>query len=205
MTLKPFTKTFNDDDCKLFKPIPLTENLGMVEPINRLPGCNPITYSNATMCTDGFDPKTMDNTGTFHIQSKLTGGYLTFDPHTKIVYANASTIDPSYRQVWGLGWAPRDLGRIVRNSEINNFFTMQNPLQIKGNDVNAWEIFSFEQQPASDYIAIKNLRYGQYLKVEKDFTISGQATSITDASLFKLITPNGGYVPEGLKPNDFRN
>jgi hypothetical protein len=198
-------KQVDDDYCKLFKPIPLTENIGMVEPIDRLPGCNPITYSNATVCTDGYDPKTMNNTGTFHIQSKLTGGYLTFDTNTTIVYANASTIDPSYRQVWGLGWAPKNLGHTVTNSEINNHFTMQDRLQIKGMDADVWEIFSFEQQPASDYIAIKNLRYGQYLKVEQDFTISGQATSITDASLFKLITPNGGYVPEGLKPNDFRN
>jgi len=205
LTLKPYRKKFNDDDCQLFKPIPLTENLGMVEPINRLPGCNPITYSNATMCTDGYDPKTMNNTGTYHIQSKLTGGYLTFDPHTDIVYANASTIDPSYRQVWGLGWAPKDLGRTVLNSEINNHFTMQNTLQVSENIVDTWEIFSFEEQPGTDYIAIKNLRYGNYLQVEKDFTISGQATSITDASLFKLVTPNGGYVPEGLKPNDFRN
>ncbi len=171
----------------------------------RLPGCNPITYSKATACSNGFEPNTMDNKGTFHIQSKLTGGYIPFDPHTENVYANGSTIDPSYRQVWGLGWAPRNLGRTVRNSEINNHFTMQDPLQIKGNDADTWEIFSFEQQAASDYVAIKNLRHGKYLQVEQDFTISGQASSITDACLFKLITLNGGYVPEGLRPNDLRH
>jgi hypothetical protein len=199
LPLKPYVKKIIDSDCQISKPVPLTENIGMVEPISRLPGCNPITYTKAVPCSDGFDPKTMDNTGTFHIQSKLTGGYLTFDPHTAIVYANGSTIDPTYRQVWGLGWAPPNLGRTVRNSEINSHFSMQDRIQLKGNTPDTWEIFSVEQQPG-DYVAIKNFRNNQYLQVEQDFTISGKATSITDACLFKLITPNGGYVPEGLKP-----
>jgi hypothetical protein len=198
-------KTIIDDDCKLSKRIPLTENIGMVEPIDRLPGCNPITYSDAVPCPQGFEPKTMNNTGTFHIQSKLTGGYLTFDPRTEIVYANGSTINPSYRQVWGLGWAPRNLGRTVRSSEINKHFTMQDPLKIRGNAADTWEIFEFEPQLRSSYIAIKNLRHGKYLQVEQDFTISGTATTITDAALFKLVTPNGGSVPEGLKLNDLRH
>jgi hypothetical protein len=193
-------KTIIDDDCKLSKRIPLTENIGMVEPIDRLPGCNPITYAKAAPCTQGSDPKSMNNQGTFHIQSKLTGGYLTFDPQTEIVYANGSTVDPDYHLVWGQGWAPKDLGRTVRNSEINKHFTMQDSLRVRGNPADTWEIFSFETQPSGGYIAIKNLRYGQYLKVESDFTISGQTTNITDAALFKLITPTGGYVPEGLKP-----
>jgi len=201
LPLQPFVKTVIDDDCKLYKRIPLTENIGMVEPIDRLPGCNPITSSNAFPCSEGFEPKTMNNEGTFHIQSKLTGLYLTFDPKTDIVYANGSTIDPDYRLVWGQGWAPKDLGRTVRNSEINRHFTMQDVLRLKGNDADTWEIFSFEQQSNTNYIAIKNLRYDQYLQVEQDFTISGQAKSITDACLFQLITPDGGYVPEGLKPS----
>lgn len=81
------------------KSVPLTENIGMVEPISRLPGCNPITYSKAVLCSNGFGPKTMNNKGTFHIQSKLTGAFLTFDPKSEIVYANGSTIDSSYRQI----------------------------------------------------------------------------------------------------------
>jgi len=203
--LTPFVKKTIDSDCELSKPVPLTENVGMIEPIDRLPGCNPITYSNALACSEGFEPTTMNNEGTFHIQSKLTGRYLTYDPHTENVYANGSTIDPSYRQIWGLGWAPRDLGRTVRNAEINKHFTMQDPLRVKGVTPDTWEIFSFEEQPQSDYIAIKNSRHGKYLQVESDFTISGKATTITDACLFKLITPNGGYVPEGLKLNDLRS
>lgn len=204
LPLQPYVKKVIDDDCELFKRIPLTENVGMVEPIERLPGCNPITYLNATACSQGFDPKTMNNTGTFYIQSKLTGLYLTFNLQTEIVNANGSTINPDYRQIWGLGWAPKDLGRTVCSSQINRHFTMQDTLKIRGNDADTWEIFSFEEQSGSDYVAIKNLRYGQYLQVERDFTISGQATVITDACLFKLITPDGGYVPEGLKPGDLR-
>ena len=193
-----------DDQCELFKHIPLTENLGMIQPIGRLPGCNPVTYTNATPCSQGLDPKSMDNNGTFYIQSKLTGLYLTYDLQTLVVSANGSTINPNYRQVWGLGWAPKDLGRTICSSEINMHFTIQDLLKIRGQDPDTWEIFSFEKQPGSDYIAIKNLRYNQYMKVEKDFTLSGQSTNITDASLFKLITPDGGYVPEGLKPGDLR-
>ena len=174
----------------------------MVEPIDRLPGCNPITYSNAVMCSQGAEPNTMNNEGTFHIQSKLTNGYLTYDPTTERVFANGSRLHPSYRQVWGLGWAPRNLGRTVRNSEINKHFTMQNTLKIKGLAASNWEIFSFEKQPATEYIAIKNFRHGKYLKVEQDFTISGNAASITDASLFQLVKPDGGFVPEGIQSSD---
>jgi len=181
------------------KSIPLTENIGMVEPISRLPGCNPITYSKAVPCTNGFEPKTMINKGTFHIQSKLTGAFLTFDPQSEIVFANGSIIDPSYREVWGLGWAPKDLGRTIRNTEINKHFTMQDPLRVRGNDADTWEIFNIEEQGRTGYVAIQNLRHNKYLQVESDFTISGKATTITDACLFKLVTPNGSYVPEGLK------
>jgi len=205
LPLQPFVKKFNDDDCELSKSVPLTENLGMIEPIDRLPGCNPITYSNAVACTRNVGPRTMNNAGTFHIQSKLTGGYLTFDPQTETVYANGSTTNPNYRQVWGLGWAPRDLGRTIRSSEINKHFTMQDPLRIRGQAANEWEIFEFEPQVRSSYIAIKNRRHGKYLQVEPDFTISGKATTITDASLFRLVTPNGGHVPEGLKMSDLSN
>lgn len=197
--MKPFVKARNEDDCELAKPIPLTENIGMVAPIDRLPGCNPITYVNAVPCSQGSEPRTMNNDGTFHIQSKLTGGYLTFDPSNERIYANGSTNDPTYRQVWGLGWAPRDLGRTVRNAEINKHFTMQDVLRVKGLTPDTWEIFSFEQQSNSEYIAIKNLRHGKYLKVEPNFTISGNSIAITDGCLFKLITPDGGYVPEGIR------
>lgn len=171
----------------------------MVAPIDRLPGCNPIRYSGAAPCSQGSDPRSMNNAGTFHIQSKTTGGYLTFDSASERVFANGSTLEPSYRQVWGLGWAPRALGQTVRNAEINKHFTMQDTLKVKGLTPDAWEVFSFETQPNSDYIAIKNARHGRYLRVEADFTISGNSATITDAGLFKLITPNGGYVPEGNK------
>ena len=176
----------------------------MVEPIARLPGCNPITYSNAVLCSQGAEPNTMNNAGTFHILSKLTNRYLTYDPATELVLANAPTSNPTYRHVWGLGWAPRNLGRTVRNVEINKHFTMQDPLKIRGNDADTWEIFSFEQQPGGEYIAIKNLRHGKYLKVEADSKITGTATMITDACLFKLVQPNGGYAPDGIKVSDLQ-
>jgi hypothetical protein len=200
--LKSFVKKFVDADCELAKSVTLTENLGMVEPIDRLPGCNPITYSDAVMCPQGFMPETMDNTGTFHILSKMTNQYVTFDPNTERVYANASATDPTYREIWGLGWAPRDQGRTVRNTELNKHFTIQDVLKVRGQDADTWEIFTFEEQAGSDYVAIKNLRHDKYLRVEPNFTISGTATIITDACLFRLVTPNGGYVPAGLKMSD---
>ncbi|CAF3141525.1 unnamed protein product [Rotaria sp. Silwood2] len=204
LPLKPFVKARVDNDCELARPIPLTENIGMIKPLDRLPGCNPITYSNAVTCSQGAEPSSMNNEGTFHIQSKVTGGYLTFDSATERVFANSSTINPTYRQVWGLGWAPRIQGRTVRNSEINKHFTMQDTLKVKGVVIDAWEIFSIEKQIDSEYVTIKNFRHGKYLKVEEDFTISGQATTITDACLFKLVTPNGGFVSEGIKLTDLQ-
>ncbi|CAF1369117.1 unnamed protein product [Didymodactylos carnosus] len=205
LPLKPFVKQSVDANCELAKPIPLTENIGMIEPIKRLPGCNPITYSNAAMCSQGSDPRSMDNTGTFHIKSKVTGRYVTFNPITEDVYANAPTNNPSYRETWGLGWAARDTGRTVRNTELNRHFTMQDKLKVRGPESDTWEIFSFEKQSDSDYIAIKNRRHGKYLQVEPDFSISGTATIITDACLFQLITPDGGHVPVGLQMSDLAN
>ena len=84
--------------------MPLTENIGLVEPIQRLSGCNPVTYSNPTVCLQGKEPSSTDNIGTFHILSKITGRYVTFNPVTENVYANASTTNPSYRETWALGW-----------------------------------------------------------------------------------------------------
>ena len=54
LPLRPFVKKSVDANCELSKAIPLTENIGMVEPIQRSPGCNPITYSNAVMCSQGI-------------------------------------------------------------------------------------------------------------------------------------------------------
>lgn len=200
--LAPYVKPQVTDNCTLARSIPLTENIGLVGPIGRLPGCNPVTASNAVPCTQGAAPNATNNQGTFFIQSKTTGLYLTFNPVTERIFANGSTTDPTYRQIWGVGWAPRGLGQTVRNSEVNKEFTMQDTLKVKGTTPDTWEVFSFENQPTGGYVAIKNLRYGKYLKVESDFTISGQATVITDACLFQLVTPDGGYVPTGIQVSD---
>ena len=200
--LKPYLKKRVDDRCALARPVPLTENIGMVGPIDRLPGCNPVTYSNARTCSQGADPSTMNNIGTFHIQSKITGGYLTFDRSTGLVLANSPSINPSYREVWGFVWSSRYQGYFVRNSEVYGQFTMDGKLKVDDVVADSWDIFSFEQQPNSDYLAIKSFGHDKYLKVERDFTISARATSITEACLFKPIIPDGGFVPEGIRLTD---
>jgi hypothetical protein len=170
----------------------------MVAPMARLPGCKPITYSNAVKCSQNADPSTTNNVGTFHILSKFTGLYLTFNSTTQQVLANCSTQNPTYQEVWGLGWAPKNLGQTVRNSQVDTHLNMQDTVRVKGGTPDTWEVFSFEQQANSSYVVIKNLRYNKYLKVEQDSTISGQATAITNNCLFKLVTPNGGFAPAGI-------
>ncbi len=108
----------------------------------------------------------------------------THPPITEKVYANSSA------------------GRIIGNTELNRHFTIQDTLRVRGLESDTWEIFSFEQQSSSNYIAIKNRWHGKYLEVEPDFFINGSATVITGACLFRLVTPDGGYVPEGLKISD---
>ncbi|CAF1292907.1 unnamed protein product [Didymodactylos carnosus] len=129
LPLKPFVKARNDDSCELAVPVPLTENIGMVETIDRLPGCNPITYSNAAPCTDGAAPSTMNNA----------------------VLANASTVAPNYRQVWGVGWASQ--GRTIRNAEhlilptnqVISYTVKRNKmLRIKSNTVNESKYVPFK-------------------------------------------------------------
>ncbi|CAF0977444.1 unnamed protein product [Adineta steineri] len=205
LPIQNFVKKSIDSDCELAKAIPLTENIGMVEPVSRLPGCNPILYSNPVVCSEGSEPRSMNNSGTFHLLSKRTGRYVTFNPITEIVYANAPAINPSYRETWGLGWAGRDLGRTIRSTELNRHFTMQDTLRVRGPEPDTWEIFEIEKQANSDYVAIKNRRHNKYLQVEPDFTITGTATIITDACLFRLVTPDGGHVPQGLTMSDVTN
>ena len=79
---------------------------------------------------------------------------------------------------------------------------MQDTIQVRGRDAEIWETFSIEKQPTNPFVTIKNRRHDKYLRVEPDFSISGTATVITDASLFLLIAPNGGHVPTGLRLSD---
>jgi hypothetical protein len=78
-------------------------------------------------------------------QIPIEGGYdepdvhtCTHPPITEKVYANSSA------------------GRIIGNTELNRHFTIQDTLRVRGLESDTWEIFSFEQQSSSNYIAIKN-------------------------------------------------
>ena len=103
LLLRPFLKKYVDAGCELFESV----------------RCSSTTYSDATTCLEGFEPKTMDNRGTFRNQLNLAGGDLNFNPLAETAYANGSISEANYRQVWGMDWAPRNLRRTVRNAEIN--------------------------------------------------------------------------------------
>eukprot|EP01117_Protostelium_nocturnum_P001963 TRINITY_DN12618_c0_g1_i1.p1 TRINITY_DN12618_c0_g1~~TRINITY_DN12618_c0_g1_i1.p1 ORF type:complete len:582 (-),score=180.01 TRINITY_DN12618_c0_g1_i1:250-1995(-) len=202
LPLKPFVKASNNDICELAVPIPLTEGYGLVTPIKKLPGCNPITQTNAKACTDGFNPKDSDNSGTFHIKSALTGKYLTFDSATQNVYANGTTTAPNYRQVWGQGWS--SAGRSLRSSEANKHWSMRDTLQVISGSPDTWETFTIEPQTGanSSYVTFRSFRNSKLVAVQADGTLKATTNDLGTATFFQLIVPNGGFINQGITNAD---
>lgn len=97
--------------------------------------------------------------------------------------SNCTPRDPQSREstiyplLWVLGCAPHTLGRTVRNTEINKHFPMQDTLKIR----------------------VLMLTLGKSSHSRNKRKVNSPPSRTSDTSLFKLVKPEEGFVPQGLK------
>jgi len=196
--------------CELANRIPLTESLGMIHPVPRLPGCQNITGAqtqNAVPCMG--DPKKSYSppiSQRFLLKSKSTGKYVSApSDNDKPLIANKITADPTLAEVFGpVPWASGSIQGISLIPE--SAYGLTNVCSARGTnaalicngrsastDATSWEAFQIVQQ-SGGYIAIKAMRNSQYLTVQADGTIAPTSTTIGDAQLFQQLTPDGGHI-----------
>jgi hypothetical protein len=196
--------------CDLSARIPLTEALGMVYAIPRLPGCQNITgqsmvdpvpcYSSPQQ---SFTPSISQR---FFLKSKSTGKFVTFpSDNLQPLVANVISANPTLNEVFvPIAWASGSVKGVNLVPEaaygVNNFCSTHgtngaiicdrpSPSQ----DAGSWEAFQIENQ-SGGYIAIKANQNGKYITVQADGTLAPTSTTVGDQQLFQQVLPDGGHI-----------
>jgi hypothetical protein len=111
----------------------------------------------------------------------------------------ASGSVPSLDEVWGSN--PYVGGSCLQNEGTGRFASASGTnsmLMVNRGTVSDWELFELETQSSGDVAIISN-RNGKYVSVQADGTLVPDATAVTsDAQLFVLETPDGGYIGEPI-------
>jgi len=196
--------------CDIAKHVPLTESLGMVYAIPRLPGCQNITGDqpvNPEPCMtapqNSYNPPLSMR---FFMKSKSTGKYVTAPPdNSQPLVANLVSANPSLTESFSpVAWASGNLKGISLIPEAaygtTNFCSAHGTngavvcdRRSASNDAGSWEAFAIEEQ-AGGYIAIKSFSNNKYITVQGDGTLAPTSTTIGDAQLFQQISENGGHL-----------
>jgi len=196
--------------CDITSHIPLTESIGMVYAIPRLPGCQNITGDQphyATPCyaspQESYSPPL---TQRFFLKSKSTGKYVTAPvDNSKPLVANMVSASPSLTEVFApLAWASGSNTGINLVPEaaygVNNFCSAHGTNSAiicdrpsPSNSADSWEAYKIEPQ-SGGYIAIKAYANGKYVTVQADGSLAPTSTTIGDAQLFQQSTPDGGHI-----------
>jgi len=208
--LAPYLVTPENAACELSTPVPLTEALGMIHAIPRLPGCQNITgeqKEDVVPCMaspqKSYSPPLSQR---FHLKSKSTGKYVSAPmDNTKPLLANKVATDPTLTEVFGpVGWSSGSLTGISLIPE--SAYGLTNICSARGTNgalicdrrsadpgATSYEAFQIVTQ-SGGYIAIKAFKNGQYLTVQADGTIAPTSTTVGDAQLFQQLTPDGGHI-----------
>jgi len=209
--LSSFVVQQSNGACELEKPIPLTEDLGMVYSIPKLPGCQAITGEQKADAPPCQAPPSQSYTGgldkRFLLKSKSTGKYV-YAPakDTSPLVANMVATDPTLNNVFApVPWSSGNVQGIALTPE--SAYGLTSWCSTHGNqgaivcdrrspstDVGSYEAFQIVAQPNTDYIAIKANMNGKYITVQADGTLAPTSTTVGDAQLFLRITPDGGHV-----------
>jgi len=188
--LAPYVKGDNEPKCFINKKVPLTENLGLGRPLNRMPGC----YNNNGLIS-GCDtsPKGSDNSGSVHIVAASVNAYLTADT-TGVVTASASANFLTYNEVWS--FQPATNGSVfILNTQYGNVVSAQNQAILIGTK-SLWEQWTVVPINGNTTVAFRSARTNQFLSVQSDRSLQFNAKSITATETFKVSTVTGGYVPK---------
>jgi len=208
--LAQYVVTPNNGECVLSNPIPLTESLGMIHPIPRLPGCQNITGMQtkdvpACMASpqQSYSPPVSQR---FMLKSKSTGKYVTFPADNNMpLVANLVATNPTLSEVFGpLPWSGGGATGVSITPEAA--YGMVNFCSARGNngamvcnsrspstDAASWEAFQIVNQNAG-YVAIKAMKNGMYITVQADGTLAPTSNMVGDAQLFQQIQPDGGHL-----------
>jgi len=200
--LAPFIQKTPDWACNPHNPIYLTEDLGMGNPIDKLPGCNPLTYGpqDATPCPNA--PPQTSNTDVlrrFMLLSKLTGKYVS-SPMRVDSAVVATATKPSLFEIW----SRRNVtgGESIINDGNGHYLTIccgdsKNVMTANRGAVSDWETYTFAWH--NGYMTIMNNYKKMLVTVQADGTLvpNGSTTTIADGSLFTLVKPDGGALGTG--------
>jgi len=206
--LRPYVKTIGaDPTCTLLKPMPTTENLGLSNPISKLPGCNPISAGPANAVKCGANLSASDNAGIFTLQSVALGTYITADKVSRVMYSNYSAAI-TLQEMWGFniyaaGHNGAPTGYIVlQNQEDAGVASAQSSATLK-DQIGTWEfwkpVYSQYTAPGSNtpisVVAFQSLRNNLYMTVNTAGNLVGfNAATVNATELFVMTASNGGYV-----------
>lgn len=201
----------NNGACVLSTPIPLTESLGMIHPIPRLPGCQNITGMqdhDVIPCMaspqQSYSPPI---TQRFFLKSKSTGKYVTSPAdNSQPLIANKVSSNPTLSEVFGpLPWSAGNVQGITITPEAayglvnycsarfgNNGAIVCNS-RSPSSDPQSWEAFQIVQQ-SGGFIAIKSMKNNMYITVQGDGTLAPTSNTVGDAQLFQQLQPDGGHI-----------
>lgn len=199
----------SDGACELSKPIPLTESLGMIHPIPRLPGCQNITGEQSvypTPCMSSpqlsYSPPISER---FILKSKSTGMFVSAPAKNTQPLTLVPAVNPTLKEVFGpLPWSSGSIKGISLVPE--SAYGLTNVCSAHGTnsviicdrrsaspDATSYEAFQIVPQ-SGGYIAIKAMKNNQYVTVQADHTLAPTSSTVGDAQLFQQLTPDGGHL-----------
>eukprot|EP01111_Echinosteliopsis_oligospora_P019213 TRINITY_DN916_c0_g1_i1.p1 TRINITY_DN916_c0_g1~~TRINITY_DN916_c0_g1_i1.p1 ORF type:complete len:568 (-),score=115.52 TRINITY_DN916_c0_g1_i1:44-1747(-) len=204
----PYVKKSNpDQSCVIASKLKITEDLGINRFISHLPGCNPLTGSgaNVTACQGSWPQKPIVgivNNNRTSIAVKSTGKFWSIVTNTDSLFASVDYANLSYSEVFTL--VPQtgaNAGLVGIASEISLNYMSDNcrgscPFKFNRNSPSGWEFFTVEYTGAVGPVAwpgndakIKANSNGKYLRVNADGSITSNATSAADATIFSFVDP----------------
>jgi len=200
--LAPYVKDNTEPPCFIKNPIPLTENLGVTNPIRRMPGC-----WTATGAAPGCDPTPAgsDSTGAFHIFSPAANAYVTADRSTRVLSATVAASALTTNEIWGFGQVGQ--GQVfIQNAELPWVVSAQSQAILVGNSPSLWEYWSITPQDSKNItVAFRSSRTSKFLSLQADKTFQFNAATVTSTETFKLVAPTGGSVPSDDGFSSYQN
>jgi hypothetical protein len=198
LPLAPFVQNTPDFACLQHSLTYLTEDLGMGNPIDKLPGCNPLTMGpqDATPCPM-IPPQasTTDVLRRFMLLSKATGKYVS-QPMKVDAPLVATATKPTLFEVWSI----RNVtgGVAIINDGNGHFASISgNNMVANRGSVSDWEKWTIGWH--NGYATIMNNYKKLLVTTQADGSVgpTGSPTTIADASLFTLVKPDGGTLVDG--------
>jgi len=202
----PFSKYVQDSQprgaCQLASQITLTEDLGIVNAIAALPGCNPITNGPDSAIPCSALPNATASSGLskrFMLKSLVNNMFVTVPNNSTFPPVANITTNFTYFEVFSTQQMGQGVVSIRSEGSLQWLSASgdKNLVMCNRGDPSLWETFTIVPQTSgnlNNVVAIQSLRNNFYLYTAVDGTLRYNATTIGSNALFQLVTPDGGYV-----------